>query len=55
MNVKNESGHLDMVLTKEYKLIYDQLCTPYFVVADTKVSSRMIELLPKEWFFRSTR
>jgi DNA-binding transcriptional MerR regulator len=50
MNVKNEFGHLDMVLSKEYELIYDQLCKPYFVVADTKVSSRMINYYQKNGF-----
>lgn len=49
MNV-NKSKYLDIVLSEDYQSIYEKLNQPSFVVADTRVSSRMINYYQKSGF-----
>ncbi len=53
MNV-SEQKYLDIVLTDEFQAVMHQLTKPFFVVSDTKVSSRMINYYQKQGFLFDT-
>jgi DNA-binding transcriptional MerR regulator len=53
MNV-SEPKYLDIVITDEFQAVISQLTKPFFVVSDTKVSSRMINYYQKQGFLFDT-